>query len=342
MILGILQPRGASLPYHIPTDLPRGPLRATNSPRPNLLPRADSVPPANQTTTSHSISGGLIAVIIISCIGIIINLIWVAICIGKRRRAKAQAQTAYRGPSSAQSGYNWQSWFQTPGHGDNDRQSLIRNASTPSITISRPISNPDIGPTPVFSTKSRDSFNSRHSETIMELPAYEASAPEAAYDPYARSHRSRSRSPPGYHSRASSVSSERSRSLSPSARGYTHSRAASNSYSYASSRRPSQDLPFNTYYNSTVPETVEEHEFAYPQEKSQPSYKERWTAAQPNSESVNQANGEEIDIAIGQPIRIPEGPLTPFGEREAKAEAGRGFRSQWYKSPPPEEGNWKV
>ena len=350
MIINFLSARDPSLPYHVPADLPSGPLHPAGSPRPNLLPRADLAPTADLAPRDNtSILPGLVAVIVISVVIIIMNLIWVAICIYKRRGAKSRAQVIYQRPSTSQSGY-WQSWFKPSSPGDTDRQSLIRNASTPSITISRPISNPDMGPTPIFNTR-----DSRHASSIMELPAYEASAPEAAYDPYARSRRSRSRSPPGYHSRASSVSSERSRSispsargsdrsrsLSPSARGYAHSRAASNSFSYASSRRPSQELHFNTYYNSTVPETAEEHEFAHPQEKSQPYYKERWSSAQINNEGGSGAGEEEIDIAIGQPIIIPDGPLTPFGEREAKAEAGKGLRSQWYKSPPPEEGEWKV
>jgi hypothetical protein len=344
MILRLLSIRSDNLPYHIPEDLPPLPLRTLNSPRPNLLPRDTS------SSTEHGSDGlsdnAKIAAIALAVIALFINLVTLLVCIYKRQARKASNITVNPRAPPRERWSIGRGWFGNGTSLDSDRQGLIRNASTPSITISRPISHPDMGPTPIFNTNDRNSQQPTSSEG---LPRYSQVSLEDAYDPYSRS-RPRSRTPsayasrsrassrsrsPGYQSRsrAGSVSSERSRSPSISR---SHSR--SNSYArnaYSHSRGPSKDISTNTYYATSLPETAEEHEYGTSYQSPPFEYE--------NQEFHDQPIGQTIDIAIGKPIAIPNGPLTPFGEREAKAEAALGLRSQWYKSPPPtEEVEWKV
>lgn len=58
---------------------------------------------------------------------------------------------------------------------------------------------------------------------------------------------------------------------------------------------------------------------------------------------VLQETTQVIDVAIAGPLDMPQGPLTPFGERAAKAGAAHGKQSTWYKSPQNiEKGLWLV
>ena len=61
-----------------------------------------------------------------------------------------------------------------------------------------------------------------------------------------------------------------------------------------------------------------------------------------DSEGLQVDDSQVISIAIAAPLDIPEGPLTPFGEREAKAGAALGLKSTWYKSPRNDSGSWLV
>ena len=42
----------------------------------------------------------------------------------------------------------------------------------------------------------------------------------------------------------------------------------------------------------------------------------------------------EIEIVMGNPLQLPDGPFSPGGERAQQAVAARGGRSEWYRSPP--------
>ena len=192
---------------------------------------------------------------------------------------------------------------------------------------------------------------------------------------------SRSSSPNTYITRSREVSIT-SNNSPPYSNNRSSRPLARNSYTYARSRSLSNGTSSRGVYQnaSILPTTDEEYSIAIAsaslsdRQKSLPplpsttrsdknntllnksSNSSSWQQADPHSSfnrdrprfdfseyEVLQETTQVIDIAIAGPLDVPTGPLTPFGEREAKAGAALGKQSTWYKSPQNvEKGIWLV
>ena len=415
MILDYSLSERDSRPYSTPANLPQSAPRSDLSPLPNLIPRAVVEPrlATYHTAVTTIPTAGIVVLVVFLVIFILVAITFIILI--RRRRAWRRQRfglAPYPGGGNAGGQYT---------------RGLVANAAPPAITvqrpslnISRPISNPDQGPTPVFNLRksaeyesetesARGSFEggynngysqaeqSRNQEAhyTSELPTHKSPQwPATPYDPHkpygasgrSRSHSpsgsrsySRSPSPPsyeseynqgygyGYESRSESRTSNRSNKNNAFAqaqheesqplqernpdgedshRGRERARGPA-TYSFithaveaASSDDPAHYHPQPHQHHDSQP-----HANPFSDSRSYPhSYNNNNDLAQHDfayaAAPVAAQTPTEISIGIGNPLDVPNSPFSPDGERAAKAAAAMGYRSEWYRSPPPEKGGF--
>ena len=94
------------------------------------------------------------------------------------------------------------------------------------------------------------------------------------------------------------------------------------------------DYAYSTYPRHDEQEKEQEQPLSYAMTPMTGSYFDPHVSGSGINGSGNGRENADIEIGFGRPLDVPSSPFSPGGERAARAAAARGWRSEWYKSPP--------